>query len=183
MLFNSLSFLLFFPVTVIFYFVLPKKIKNIWLLITSYFFYMGWNPKYALLLLFSTSITFFSALIIEKIKNNNQQIKKMSFILITSISLILLVLFYFKYLNFSINIINDLCSKFGINVKVNNFDIILPVEISFFSFQSIGYLVDVYRGEIYAEKNFFKYALFVSFFPQLVAGPIERSKNLLKQYR
>lgn len=178
MLFNSFEFLLFFPFTILLYFVLPKRMKNFWLLAASYIFYMGWNAKYALLLLFCTAVTFFASLLIEKRKKETGKIKS---ILIISIALILCVLFYYKYLNFAASLLSKVLSVFGIAVLQKEFDIILPVGISFFSFQAIGYLIDVYRGEIYAEKNFFKYALFVSFFPQLVAGPIERSKNLLKQ--
>ena len=93
------------------------------------------------------------------------------------------LLFYFKYTNFFIGNINSVLSKIGYSKQLPSFDIILPIGISFFIFQAIGYTIDVYRGEIEAEKNPFRYALFVSFFPQLVAGPIERSKNLLKQLR
>ena len=93
------------------------------------------------------------------------------------------LLFYFKYINFAINNMNKIFHKFGMNIQYPNLDIVLPVGISFFIFQAIGYTIDVYRDEIRAEKNPFRYALFVSFFPQLVAGPIERSKNLLTQLR
>lgn len=141
---------------------------------------MGWNPKYALLILSCTLITYLAAIFIERIKSKEKTLK-IRLILFSSIFLILCGLFYFKYLNFSAEILNKISSIFKLDFNIRKFDIILPVGISFFSFQAIGYLVDVYRGEIYAEKNFFKYALFVSFFPQLVAGPIERSKNLLKQ--
>lgn len=91
------------------------------------------------------------------------------------------ILFYFKYARFAFHNLALICSMAGIPFKERGFDILLPVGISFFTFQAIGYTIDVYRGEIYAEKDLFRYALFVSFFPQLVAGPIERSKNLLKQ--
>ncbi len=91
------------------------------------------------------------------------------------------ILLFFKYSNFVINNLNSLLSVFGIFSNKKSFDIILPVGISFYTFQALSYTMDVYRGEIKAEKNFFRYALFVSFFPQLVAGPIERSKNLLTQ--
>ncbi len=167
MLFNSIQFLIFFPITVLTYFLLPKKCKNLWLLFASYIFYMGWNVRYSLLLIFSTAVSFFASLIIER-----QRHKKAKTVLIIAIIIIFSLIFYFKYLNFVISLINPSAPKF---------DIILPVGISFFTFQATGYMIDVYRGDIKAEHNFMKYALFVSFFPQLVAGPIERSRNLLTQ--
>ncbi len=128
---------------------------------------MGWNVRYSLLLIFSTAVSFFASLIIER-----QRLKKAKTVLIIAIIIIFSLIFYFKYLNFVISLINP---------SVPKFDIILPVGISFFTFQATGYMIDVYRGDIKAEHNFLKYALFVSFFPQLVAGPIERSRNLLTQ--
>ncbi len=184
MLFNSFHFLMFFPIVILIYFIIPDKVKYLWLLGASYFFYMSWNAKYGLLLLFSTLVTYLCGLLIdgirrkEKTKDSKRLVKT---VLGISIILSLSTLFYFKYVNFALSILGYLTTKLGISFSVPYFDIVLPVGISFFTFQAIGYAVDVYRGDIYAEKNFFKYALFVSFFPQLVAGPIERSKNLLKQ--
>lgn len=175
MLFNSVQFLLFFPITALAYFIFPKRIKNYWLLAASYIFYIGWNPKYALLLFFSTAVTFFASLLLEKYR------RKEKLIMIIALCLIFLLLFYYKYLNFALSLTEKLFTLLNIKLSIPKFDIILPVGISFFTFQAAGYLIDVYRGEISVEKNFFKYALFVSFFPQLVAGPIERSKNLLNQ--
>lgn len=102
---------------------------------------------------------------------------------IVAVSLILNlgILFYYKYFNFTLNALQDVLEVVHVHLTLPTFDILLPVGISFYTFQALGYMIDVYRDEIYAEKNFFQYALFVSFFPQLVAGPIERSKNLLKQ--
>ena len=186
MLFNSLQFLIFFPLIVLIYFVVPDKIKRVWLLAASYFFYMCWNAKYIFLLLFSTLVTYISGLVIEKTKRSNLEdlykIRCKKIIMIISVILNIMILFYFKYFNFALNILT--CLFRIIHIELNNpvFDIVLPVGISFYIFQALGYIIDVYRGEIYAEKNFFQYALFVSFFPQLVAGPIERSKSLLKQF-
>jgi D-alanyl-lipoteichoic acid acyltransferase DltB (MBOAT superfamily) len=177
MLFNSGEFLLFFPIVVLIYFVIPAKVRYIWLLLSSYYFYMGWNAKYALLLLFSTAVTFFSGLLIEKA--NTVRAKKT--VVAASFILNLSVLFFYKYINFSLSLLGGVVSAFGGSLSVPTFDIILPVGISFFTFQALSYTMDIYRGEIYAEHNFLRYALYVSFFPQLVAGPIERSKNLLKQ--
>lgn len=185
MLFNSFEFLVFFPTAVMIYFLIPKKFRYLWLLTASYYFYMCWNRKYALLLLFSTIITWTCGLVLQCVsdwKLNNEKIilYKKLFVLISFI-LNLSILFFFKYFNFLIDNLNYIFEKFHLSWNLPAFDIILPVGISFYIFQALGYTVDVYRQEIKAEKNFFRYALFVSFFPQLVAGPIERSKNLLNQ--
>lgn len=185
MLFNSIDFLIFFPIVVLVYYIIPKKIKNLWLLIASYYFYMCWNAKYALLIMTSTIITYISGLLIEKVKNltceNNKASSLKKVVVVGSFVINLGILFYFKYLNFAIELITHFLSKIHIELNAPVFDILLPVGISFYTFQALSYTMDVYRDEIYAEKNFLRYALFVSFFPQLVAGPIERSKNLLKQ--
>ena len=177
MLFNSLPFLIFFPVVVFLYFLIPKRAQYIWLLAASYFFYMSWNAKYALLLLFTTGITYIAGRIIEKKKG--MLLAKAA--VAGSLVLNLVILFLFKYFDFFLDNINRVLHILGIQVLSPAFDVVLPVGISFYTFQALGYTIDVYRGEVKAEKNFLKYALFISFFPQLVAGPIERSKNLLKQ--
>ncbi len=174
MLFNSFNFLLFFPAVVLVYFLIPQKVRYLWLLGASYYFYMCWNPKYVLLLLFSTAVTFWGGLAIERF-----QAKKL-FLTLTVVTN-LTVLFAFKYFEFALSNLNLLLERFHIKAVEPGFSLLLPVGISFYTFQALGYTIDVYRKEIFAEKNFFRYALFVSFFPQLVAGPIERSKNLLKQ--
>lgn len=186
MLFNSTSFMIFFPIVVLVYFILPKKIRYLWLLIASYYFYMGWNPKYIILLFTSTLITYLSGLFLHLVlkKEEREDMKKTGlkkFIVALSFILNLGILFYFKYINFASELLISLFGNWGITLNIPQFDVLLPIGISFFTFQALSYTMDVYRGEIYAEKNFFRYALYVSFFPQLVAGPIERSKNLLKQ--
>lgn len=177
MLFNSFSFLVFFPITVLLYFCIPKKLRYVWLLIASYYFYMCWNPKYVVLLLFSTAVTYSGGLLLEKIQTAGGR----KAVLAGTILLNLAVLFFFKYADFALANVNALLGRLGISTVEKSFDLLLPVGISFYTFQALGYTIDVYRKETYAEKNFLRYALFVSFFPQLVAGPIERSKNLLKQ--
>ncbi|MEI0478172.1 MBOAT family O-acyltransferase [Brachyspira pulli] len=174
MLFNSTEFMIFFPITLILYWIFPKKYRYICLFIASYTFYMFWNPKYALLMGTSTVITFLSGVLIEKLKYK-RTVVAFSFI----INLAILV--FFKYFDFLLQNINIVLSLFNIKLIEKPFDIILPVGISFYTFQALSYTIDVYRGEIKSEKNIIKYALFVSFFPQLVAGPIERSRNLLIQ--
>ena len=181
MLFNSLKFLVFFPVVTFFYFVLPKKIRMYWLLAVSYVFYMGWNPKYVVLLFGSTAITYVSGLLLQRIEDTSKSPSLKKWVVAGSFLLNLGILFYFKYVNFFLDTWAQILGAFGIGRIQRHFDILLPVGISFFTFQALGYTMDVYRGTIPAEKNFFRYALFVSFFPQLVAGPIERSGNLLSQ--
>lgn len=182
MLFNSYSFLLFFPIVTLVYFIIPKKIRYIWLLAASYYFYMGWNAKYALLLLTSTMITYLSGLLLAAVKPEakHEKLLKKSVVAL-SFGSNLAILFFFKYFDFVIENINAVLSSFHMELLNPEFDVLLPVGISFYTFQALSYTMDVYRGDIKAEKNPFRYALFVSFFPQLVAGPIERSGNLLRQ--
>lgn len=177
MLFNSLEFLIFFPIVVVAYHVLPRKIRYIWLLLASYFFYMAWNPKYIVLILSVTLCTYVGALLIDHFGDSH----KKKIILVFGICYNLLVLFLFKYYGFFLDNVNTIFKAFNRPALQNALNFVLPVGISFYTFQGLGYLIDVYRGEIKAEKNLLKYALFISFFPQLVAGPIERSKNLLTQ--
>ncbi len=177
MLFNSIPFLIFFPVVVGLYLVLPKKARYIWLLVASYYFYMSWNPKYVVLILITTVVTYLMGILIGKDKNTGRRKLYMILGLILNFGLLI----FFKYFDFIIGNINVILKAANVSIIENPFDFILPVGISFYTFQAIGYCIDVYRGETEPEKNFIKYALFVSFFPQLVAGPIERSKNLLAQ--
>lgn len=140
---------------------------------------MNWEPVYALLLLTSTIITFFAALGI-----NSFTIKRSRMIcLIVSLVLNLAILFLFKYYNFITQNIEIALEATGLAIDLPEFGFLLPVGISFYTFQALGYSIDVYRGTTKVERNFFDYALFVSFFPQLVAGPIERSSNLLPQFK
>lgn len=180
MLFNSIDFLIFFPLVAAIFFVIPKKLRYIWLLIASYYFYMSWNPKYAILIALSTFITYISSIFIQKY-NDQKRIVLKKVCLAGSIVSNLSILCLFKYANFIIINISKLLSILNIGIIERRLDLLLPVGISFYTFQALSYTIDVYRGEIKAETNIFKYALFVSFFPQLVAGPIERSKNLLCQ--
>ena len=178
MLFNTPQYILFLPFVVIIYYVIPKKIRYIWLLATSYWFYMQWNPLYIILLFSCTLITYFGARLIEW---GGAKSKKSKACFAVCIILNLSILGFFKYLGFAVNLLNRLLEAMHVGAISWDIDILLPVGISFYTLQALGYLIDVYRGDVYAEKNFILYALFVSFFPQLVAGPIERSKNLLVQ--
>lgn len=180
MIFNSFEFLVFFPTVCAIYFLLRKnRSRNLFLLITSYYFYMNWRPVYAVLIMTSTVLTYLCGLLVERFADNKPK-KKAS--LLISLILNFTILFVFKYFNFINESIFYLMELVGLRWTVPNLDVLLPVGISFYTFQAVGYSVDVYRGTIRAERNFFTYALFVSFFPQLVAGPIERAKNLLPQF-
>lgn len=180
MLFNSFEFLVFFPVVCLIYFLLKNnRLRIPFLLIASYYFYMSWKPGYALLILTSTVLTYLCGLLVEKYSGNKPKQKAF---LVTSLVINFGILFLFKYFNFFGDSISALFSACGIGLQVPNLDVLLPVGISFYTFQAVGYSIDVYRGTIKAERNFITYALFVSFFPQLVAGPIERAKNLLPQF-
>jgi len=176
MLFNSFGFLVFFPIVVCMYFLIPQRMRYIWLLAASYYFYMCWNAGYALLLLFVTAVTYLGALAIERFP------ERKLFLLLT-VCMNLSVLFAFKYSDFALSNINGILTKLSVSPIEPKFSLLLPVGISFYTFQALGYTVDVYRKKVPAEKNFLRYALFVSFFPQLVAGPIERSENLLFQLK
>lgn len=177
MYFNSIDFLIFFPIVVFGYFLIPKKVKYLWLLGASYYFYACWNAKYAILIAVSTVVTYLSGLFLEK----ETQEKKKKLIMVFCFLINLGILGFFKYFGFFLENFNSILSVFHVQVVKNPFNLLLPVGISFYTFKALGYLVDVYRGNVKAEKNFFKYALFVSFFPQLVAGPIDRAGNLMPQ--
>ena len=183
--FNSFQFLVFFPSVLTIYFFTPRKARYLWLLAASYLFYMGWNARYTLLLAFSTIVTYVGGLLIscyrEKDRNGNR--RKMKMTLATTLIICLGILIVFKYANFVLETVDTIFRWISCPIKVPVINLLLPVGISFYIFQAIGYTIDVYRNKVEAEKNFLRYALFVSFFPQLVAGPIERSSNLLPQLR
>lgn len=179
MIFNSVDFLIFFPVVTLIYFIIPRKARYVWLLIASYFFYMCWNAKYALLLLTSTVVTWLCARLVHAAKKPVMR----KLILAVCLCVNLGILFFFKYFDFFLANCNRILSALHMELPEKGFDVLLPVGISFYTFQALGYTIDVYRGKVAPEKNILRYALFVSFFPQLVAGPIERSGSLLGQLR
>ncbi len=178
MAFNSLSFLIFFPIAVVGYYLIPEKLRNLWLLVLSYYFYMCWNASYALLILFSTISTYLCAGLISKI----QKPRGRKLALGLNIGVNLGILFLFKYYEMFVQLLANILEPIGIVFVPAKLSLLLPVGISFYTFQALGYSIDVYRGTIQHEKSFLNYALFVSFFPQLVAGPIERSERLLPQF-
>lgn len=176
MAFNSMQFMLFFPVVISILLVIPKTWRIGWLLIGSYYFYMCWNPEYALLLGISTLTTYLAGRALENSFEEKNKRRIVTICCLTNLG----ILFVFKYLNFSIDSINWLLNTMEREKIQSSIDLLLPVGISFYTFQAIGYIIDVYRGSK-AEHDFIKYALFVSFFPQLGSGPIERSKNIFPQ--
>ena len=178
MLFNSLSFLIFFPVVTIVYFLLPQKVRWAFLLAASYFFYMCWNAAYALLLLASTVVTYTAAVLIDRSEKPSAKKAFLAVSLIVNLG----ILFTFKYFEFFTSGLYAALDWLKIAYTPVNYSLLLPVGISFYTFQALGYAIDVYRGDVAVQKHFGKYALFVAFFPQLVAGPIERSRNLLPQF-
>ena len=177
MVFNSIGFLIFFPIVLLLYFALPKKVSWIMLLLASYYFYISWNVKLIYLIVFTTTISWVSSILIERTKR--QAIRRL-FLVITLVTC-LGILFFYKYFNFLSDSVVEALKVFGIGADPFNLDLILPVGISFYTFQTLSYVIDVYRGDVKTEPNFFFYALYVVFFPQLVAGPIERPNNLIPQ--
>lgn len=179
MLFNSLSFAVFLPIVFSIYWLLPHKYRWVLILAASYYFYMSWNARYIVLIFFTTCVSYGAARFLEN--EENPKIKKL--ILGVSALLCLLVLFFFKYFNFVSESVTSFLGIFAIRLNPLTLKLALPVGISFYTFQTLSYVIDVYRGQIPAEKHFGYYAAFVSFFPQLVAGPIERASNLMPQIK
>lgn len=177
MLFNSFQFAVFLPIVFIIYWSIPHKYRWVLLLISSYYFYMSWNVKYVFLILFTTVVSYSCALLLESTDNVLRKKEYMVLTLVVSLG----ILFFFKYFNFLSESICDFVKVFSIPIHPVTLNLMLPVGISFYTFQTLSYVIDVYRGEVKAEHHLGKYAAFISFFPQLVAGPIERTSNLLPQ--
>lgn len=179
MLFNSWQFAVFLPLVFFVYYALHHKYRWMWLLAVSYFFYMYWNPKLVVLISGTTLISYFCAIKVEETADRRGKKGWMLFGVLSS----LLVLFFFKYFNFFAESVESVFRLLNLPVKDITLNLILPVGISFYTFQTLSYVIDVYRGDLKAERHLGIYALYVSFFPQLVAGPIERPGNLLPQLR
>ena len=148
-----------------------------WLLAASYYFYMCWNAQYALLIAASTLVTYLCALALGRMEAKAGR----RAVLALGLAINLGILCFFKYFGFFTDTIARIAARLGVRMAIPAFDVLLPVGISFYTFQALGYMIDVYRGKLPPERSLMRYALFVSFFPQLVAGPIERSENLLRQ--
>ena len=177
MLFNSSNFLAFFVVVVFLFFAIPDRFRWILLLFSSYFFYMCWEPSYAILIMTTTFIVYITGLMMY-----NKSKRKKKFFVALSLLTNLGILFAFKYYNFFNDSVKDLFGTFGLEYSIPALNVLLPVGISFYTFQALGYTIDIYRDARKPEKHFGMFALYVSFFPQLVAGPIERSTRLLPQF-
>ena len=175
--FNSLEYAVFLPVVFAIYWLLPHKFRWPLLLVASYYFYMSWNPKYVVLILLTTTVSFVAARLLEKQEDNAAR----KGILAVTLIVCLGVLFFFKYFNFVSKSVATFFKLFAINLHPVTLDLLLPVGISFYTFQTLSYVIDVYNRKVVPEKHFGIYATFISFFPQLVAGPIERTSNLLPQ--
>lgn len=173
MIFNSIQFFVFLIITFIIYYIVKDKYKYIILLIASYYFYCSSNPKNIIVLLLVTLISYISGLIVDK--SSGTKNKKRT-IAITTILLVGLLL-YFKYSYFIIQNINTILSE---NFSIEN--IVVPLGISFFTLQAISYPIDIYRKDVQVEKNILKYSLFISFFPQILSGPIGKAKEMLPQF-
>lgn len=178
MLFNSFEFILFFVAVFGAYWLLPHRFRWALLLGASYFFYASAEPSYLILILASTSIDYFLCL---NLTSSNEK-RKRRIGLTTSILLNLGLLFTFKYFDFFQTVIHDTLWLFDVKYTVNEANFILPVGISFYTFQTLSYSIDVYRQKVQPERHFGKFALYVAFFPQLIAGPIERAQDLLSQF-
>lgn len=178
MLFNSFSFLIFFPIVVLVYFSLPHRFRWVILLLSSYYFYMSWKPEYIILIMISTLVDYIVGLQIYKTKEE----KKKKILLGISLFVNLGLLFVFKYFNFFNDSFRLILQQFSIQLNPMTLKVLLPVGISFYTFQTLSYTIDIYRGKIKPERHLGIFAVYVSFFPQLVAGPIERAKNLLPQF-
>lgn len=171
MVFSSISFLYYFlPIVLLFYFIVPSKFKNFILLIFSLLFYFYGEPKYIWILILSCLINYIFGLIIEK--------RRKKIYLIISVVLNLLLLGYFKYINFFIENINNI-----FNSSLSSINVVMPIGISFFTFQTMSYVIDVYNKNVKVNKNFINFATYVCLFPQLVAGPIVRYKDINEQLR
>jgi D-alanyl-lipoteichoic acid acyltransferase DltB (MBOAT superfamily) len=176
-LFNSLTYLIFLPATAIIYFSLPCRLRWMFLLAASWIFYMAWRPELIILLLFTTFANYLAAILINASKEEKSRKLALAACMIVNFSL----LFAFKYLDFFLSSARALFALAGITLPAREFSLVLPMGISFYTFQAASYTLDVYFRRIKPEPNFFKVSLFLTFFPQLVAGPIERAENLLGQ--
>jgi D-alanyl-lipoteichoic acid acyltransferase DltB (MBOAT superfamily) len=179
MLFNTMPFAVYFAVVVPAYFLCPVRARWLLLLAASYFFYMCWEPAYAILIATSTLVDYVCAL--RMARTSSSRLRRALLLLSLAINLGLLGIF--KYYNFFARSFDDLFGWFSIRLDVPELNVLLPVGISFYTFQTLSYTIDVYLGRIQPERHLGRFALYVSFFPQLVAGPIERAGRLLPQLR
>jgi alginate O-acetyltransferase complex protein AlgI len=178
MLFNSLQFVFFFFSVTVAYFAIPHRLRWILLLGASYYFYACWNVGYLTLILSSTTVTYLTGL---KMGTGVSSYRKKA-CLVISLAVNLGLIMVFKYYNFFNESFRCLFAEMGLEYRIPNLDVLLPVGISFYTFQALSYSIDVYKGQRAPERHPGIFALYIAFFPQLVAGPIERSLRLLPQF-
>lgn len=178
MAFTSIHFLLFVPLVVAVYFAIPFRYRWLWLLLASYYFYMSWQPEYVLLLIGTTTVTFFTARWMAAATNPTTR----KGWLVVSLLCNLGALFLFKYFNFFSDSVRLLLQQVSITAALPEWNLLLPIGISFYTFKTLSYIIDVYRGRQQPETHWGLLALYVAFFPQLVAGPIDRAGNILPQF-
>lgn len=183
MLFNSFEFLLFLPIVFLLYWFIfkPLKWQNLLILTSSYIFYGWWDWRFLILIVFTSFCSYGSGLLINKANQNNRKTLA-KFYCSANILINILILCYFKYFNFFVDNLKILFSQFGFQLDWFTLEVLLPVGISFYTFQALSYTIDVYRKDIKPTGDFIAFASFIAFFPQLVAGPIERATNLLPQF-
>ncbi len=179
MVFTSFNFLVFFPTVIVLYYLLPQKFRWIFLLLASYYFYINIKPVYAVLLAGVTLTTYVFTNLIVKTKSE----RKKRLFLVADIIITLLPLFFFKYFNFVNEGIFTLLNYAGLHLTLPHISLLLPVGISFYTFMALGYTIDVYNEDVEAEKNIGTVALFLSFFPVVMSGPIERASNMFHQFK
>lgn len=198
MAFNTMTFMLFFTIVLVFFYIVPKRFRWVFLLISSYAFYMYASVKFLAFILITTISSYFAAICIDSLHSDEKEIskdlspqerkaqknklkKKRKFLLVGLLVLNFGILFVLKYMNFISENLNELFISLSYSGRIPTFNLILPLGISFYTFQTMSYVIDVYWGKIKAERNFGKVALFVSFFPQIIEGPIGRFKDLAPQ--
>lgn len=179
MLFNSLEYLIFFPTVVVLYYLLPHRLRWILLLLASIYFYAAWNATYLILIAFSICVDYVSAIQMSRSQTQGRRRTFLTLSLLSNLGLLVT----FKYANFFIDNIASLFHILGLKYVVPHLDVLLPMGISFYTFQTLSYTIDVYHGKIKPERHLGIFSLYVVFFPQLVAGPIERAVNLLPRLK
>ena len=183
MLFNSIEFLFFLPIVFLLYWYVFKKLQwqNLFIVIASYIFYGWWNWTFLILIAFTSLCSFLSGILIEHDRNNNQKLSK--FYATLNIVINIFILGIYKYYNFFTENLVDAFDSIGISLEISTLQLVLPVGISFYTFQALSYTIDVYKDKLKATHDPVEFFAFLSFFPQLVAGPIERATNLLPQFQ
>ena len=177
MIFNSYAFLAFFPIVTLAYYLMPMRARRPWLLAASYYFYMCWNAQYALLIAASTLVTYLCALALGRMEAKAGR----RAVLALGLAINLGILCFFKYFGFFTDTFARIAARLGVRLAIPAFDVLLPVGISFYTFQILSYVVDVYRGDVPAQKSFLKLGTYIAMFPQLIAGPIVRYADIAPQ--